>query len=271
MARRGMEDGAVGGVITRSASRRLKQQPQPRTNYRYIPLGSPSHFRTIEIKPGHYEDDIKCSLHEGFPGDGTVYYALSYVWDPPVFSHQIYCDGGTLSITGSLYSALRNYRQADQSVTMWADAICINQEDLAERSQQVLLMQEIYSKSAQMRIWLGGESKFCSEAFRYMSDVLDIFGFPPEPDTEDEEQNTAVRDMKAAACDRSTEESLAGLDELFHNPWFRWAWTFQELICGSNAEISIGRLTVALDTVSDWVIIVQALSRPNLQSFMDWH
>jgi hypothetical protein len=38
---------------------------------------------------------------------------------------------------------------------IWADAICINQEDDAERSKQVVMMGEIYSQAKTVIVWLG--------------------------------------------------------------------------------------------------------------------
>ena len=140
------EDCAVEGLTLTFTKQALEQQPQSRIKYSYIPLQSPSSFRTLTVKHSQYKSDTECSLHEGYPGDGTVYYTLSYIWGPPIFPHLIYCDGGILSIIASLFSALQNYRQVDNSVRMWADAICIDQDNMEERFQQVLLMQEIYSK-----------------------------------------------------------------------------------------------------------------------------
>lgn len=37
---------------------------------------------------------------------------------------------------------------------MWID-VCVNQEDLEERSQQVRLMKDIYSQTWQVVVWLG--------------------------------------------------------------------------------------------------------------------
>ena len=38
---------------------------------------------------------------------------------------------------------------------VWIDAICINQHDDKEKTQLVLLMQQIYSDVRQLCIWLG--------------------------------------------------------------------------------------------------------------------
>ena len=38
---------------------------------------------------------------------------------------------------------------------LWADALCINQADIAERGRQVLLMADIYSSAELVFAWLG--------------------------------------------------------------------------------------------------------------------
>lgn len=41
----------------------------------------------------------------------------------------------------------------------WVDAICINQDDLEERSAQVQIMPQIYSKASCVIVWLGDDSQ----------------------------------------------------------------------------------------------------------------
>ena len=43
----------------------------------------------------------------------------------------------------------------DKSLQIWADAVCINQNDLDERSSQVNIMSDIYSGAKNCQIWLG--------------------------------------------------------------------------------------------------------------------
>ncbi|KAK0713942.1 heterokaryon incompatibility protein-domain-containing protein [Lasiosphaeria miniovina] len=68
----------------------------------------------------------------------------------------------------SLAVALAGVRahNAPNDFTIWADAICINQSDLAEKSSQVALMSSIYSSAARVVGWLGeaaGESNYAIE------------------------------------------------------------------------------------------------------------
>lgn len=50
----------------------------------------------------------------------------------------------------------------------WVDAICINQNDLEERSAQVQIMPQIYSKASCVIVWLGDDSQMI---FRLMRNV----------------------------------------------------------------------------------------------------
>ncbi|KAM0540538.1 hypothetical protein ACHAPJ_013586 [Fusarium lateritium] len=66
-----------------------------------------------------------------------------------------------LSISGNLHAALRALRRSDVHRLIWADAICINQNDVEERSQQVRLMGKIFSGACQVIVWLGEEGDRC--------------------------------------------------------------------------------------------------------------
>lgn len=106
---------------------------------------------------------------------GKVYYALSYAWGPPVFTtHRIYSAEGFIQVTANLWEALRRYREADETKTLWVDAVCINQANIQERSQQILLMRRIYSEAKHVLIWLGLESPSVLPAFEFIERTVDL-------------------------------------------------------------------------------------------------
>lgn len=92
----------------------------------------------------------------------------------------IYVDGSPRVITPNLYSALHDLdtcrdlalrhhnNQLDQGSTtvhpifdaLWIDAVCINQDDLEEKSSQVKLMGEIFSQAKAVLIYLGPKHVF---------------------------------------------------------------------------------------------------------------
>ena len=59
------------------------------------------------------------------------------------------------TIGSSLAAAFRHLRQKHSPITIWADALCINQEDNKEKTWQVGLMTKIYSNATTVHAWLG--------------------------------------------------------------------------------------------------------------------
>ncbi|KAL8876952.1 MAG: hypothetical protein Q9198_004939 [Flavoplaca austrocitrina] len=127
-------------------------------------------IRICTIHPGPFEDPIKCSLSTVLLDDNPRYETLSYAWGAPVFDHTVLVDGAVLKVTRSLHDALRYLRPRkkyfgavdespwdirDATAVLWADAICINQADLDERSSQVCLMGDIYRRGARLHVWIG--------------------------------------------------------------------------------------------------------------------
>lgn len=51
---------------------------------------------------------------------------------------------------------------------LWVDAMCIDQNDMPERSSQVASMRRIYESSTSVYIWLGKGSKHTDLAFHTM-------------------------------------------------------------------------------------------------------
>ena len=55
----------------------------------------------------------------------------------------------------NLWEALYNLRHEEEEQLLWADAICINQHDLAEKARIVPQMSLIYRRASVVIIWLG--------------------------------------------------------------------------------------------------------------------
>ena len=128
----------------------------------------------ITIQPSEdYSSAIHCILQTISIQDGqsTVPYdAISYFWGstatteniivydkPPVDEHN-YCRF-EVPVTPALTGALRHFRSRDtmsgKRLAFWTDAVCINQRDVAERSQQVLKMRKVFEAAVSVLAWLG--------------------------------------------------------------------------------------------------------------------
>lgn len=90
------------------------------------------------------------------PVETLQFEALSYTWGESLYDKYIEVqDHVRIPITDNLARALRRLRHRAEPKDLWIDAICINQSDLEERSQQVAYMGEIYNRAYRVIIWLG--------------------------------------------------------------------------------------------------------------------
>ncbi|VUC21504.1 unnamed protein product [Clonostachys rosea] len=105
-------------------------------------------------------------------GSAPAYEALSYKWGKPVHSEPIAIAGHTVLVTPNLALALRGLRLQDRQRVLWIDALCINQESLHERAQQVSLMKEIYSQCVCDLLWLGPLSKAETQSWTPSEEVM---------------------------------------------------------------------------------------------------
>lgn len=59
----------------------------------------------------------------------------------------------TVAVGRKLHAALN--RSRDKEVILWVDAVCINQEDVTEKGNQVKIMATIYRYAKNTRVWIG--------------------------------------------------------------------------------------------------------------------
>ena len=62
-------------------------------------------------------------------------------------------------------------REKKEDVLVWVDALCIDQQNRDERTQQVQLMTSIYTKASYVAIWLGSEADDSNLAVNLVEDV----------------------------------------------------------------------------------------------------
>ena len=132
-------------------------------DYVYTPLETADYIRIIELLPSQTEDDRVCCRmhHKNLVQPPLLYTAISYVWgdDSKKAKIEISCDGGRAMISPNLHSALVRLRNTEKSIPVWADALCINQaldaNGLAEKEQQVRMMDRIFARAERVMIDLG--------------------------------------------------------------------------------------------------------------------
>ena len=132
--------------------RLLTIKPGPRTSLlecslTVLPLGDISHHKegTYDWTSHKSHEDYWELEHASKPISLVPEFeSLSYTWGDPKITEPILVNGHVLNITTNLNAALLALRKTNEERVLWVDAICINQADVQERSEQVLRMRDIY-------------------------------------------------------------------------------------------------------------------------------
>lgn len=233
------------------------QDPHAMANY--YPLDADQReIRLLDIHPGRPGDPLVCSLvyvSIAGPNNSVPYTALSYCWGArkdkrPLTLHfpPKIAQGTTIapslrtSIQANLYDALSHLR-SEQGLCrrVWADALCINQKDVSERSRQVLLMRDIYICAEHVCVWLGEGDVDTENMLRKLNTfvrayVEDKSGFP----------HRTTKDITAPhGIEHFGSDNYHALSEIFNFDWYTRVWVIQEVFNAKLTTVQIGSVSLS--------------------------
>lgn len=126
----------------------------------YSPLDpSRRQIRLLRVLPDPC--DLSAVLETVSLDDDPKYTALSYTWGTEASGGAGIALRGPEGrawrqpITKNLRAVLEHLCADGAPVTLWVDALCINQADVEEKSHQITLMRDIYSRAEETCVWLG--------------------------------------------------------------------------------------------------------------------
>ncbi|KAH7081384.1 heterokaryon incompatibility protein-domain-containing protein [Paraphoma chrysanthemicola] len=181
--------------------------------------------------------------------------ALSYCWGKELSKAEIWVSGTKITVSTNLEAALR-FSDLAAGTRIWVDAICINQDDLYEKSYQVKMMGQIYSKAIKVITWLGVEAPYSYAAAALVNKISRKYTtelFDPELDDLELDELGALlfhRTFdKSLAGQHSPPKALAGLAELFSRSYWERVWIIQEVAKASVVIVRCGKLVMDLHTL----------------------
>lgn len=216
----------------------------------YIPLSGPNHIRLIRLEPSlHVEGPLRFSFITGDLLDfQDQYEAVSYTWGEPLLIYPLHDDDGKhVMVTANLDQALRRLRLPVASRSLWADAVCIDQQNDVEKAQQIPLMTQIFRNATRVQAWVGGDSEeergmqHLSKLSRYSRGQFDsgqYFG--------------PIRDDIDSIFSMVSKNEIL-ICHFLNLPWFSRLWIIQEVVFNNDiillcctSELTWSRLTSAL-------------------------
>ncbi|KAI5924212.1 heterokaryon incompatibility protein-domain-containing protein [Camillea tinctor] len=138
--------------------------------YSSFPLDpSKNEIRLLKLLPGEWDSTIELEMFTACLSDNPAYDALSYVWGDQSSPHKIVVSGHKMLAGSTLFCSLRRLRahNTENPLTIWIDAICINQEDTTEKNHQVQMMGLIYAQCRECAVWLWNLDPHHTEYFGF--------------------------------------------------------------------------------------------------------
>ncbi|OSS43607.1 hypothetical protein B5807_11719 [Epicoccum nigrum] len=200
------------------------------TEYEHDPLhiGLGQEIRLVILLPGESSDPIRCEIIHVLLG-GTEFDAVSYTWatekgdDSKSKVIQIGC-GQSMQVTVNCEHALRQLRDQHTERHLWIDAICINQEDVNERSHQVGIMDQIFSTANCVIMFIPWEaSTNFTSGYLFVEQLAPLFRWLHKPSQEIYTKNK--KDVERA------------LNVLLRSRYFQRAWVIQEIALAKKLRL----------------------------------
>ncbi|KIX07808.1 uncharacterized protein Z518_02462 [Rhinocladiella mackenziei CBS 650.93] len=198
--------------------------------YTYKPLQKGSFIRLLRLYPGNGQEELKGELKRvslESAKSKNPFVALSYAWGNGLKPFVLDIGGTrTIRITASLYFALKRLREEKRSILVWADAICIDQNNDHEKGHQVRLMSTIYKSALRVCAWLGNEADQSNSAIDCLCAI----------------KRASQSSNQAATVPLPSAENPVwdAINKFFERDWFRRVWIVQELVLAPHIILLCG-------------------------------
>lgn len=147
----------------------------------------------------------------------------------------------------NLWEAFQQLRYPDRCRKIWIDAICIDQNDLIERNEQVQFMDCIYRQAASVVVWLGAAGYNSPAAFRL---IRQIHAVAESALPEDSKKPLTEAEIEKLGLPNQSTSDWQALDSIFWRPWFRRVWIIQEMAAARSAVVICGEDSLPWDTLA---------------------
>ncbi|KAF2871471.1 heterokaryon incompatibility protein-domain-containing protein [Massariosphaeria phaeospora] len=204
------------------------------SKFEYRPLETKTSIRLLTIHPGTLDDPLDCELKHVDSTRHEQYEAISYVWGVAIYSYPLVCGDQHVMITESLRQALLRVRLPDRDLVVWADGVCINQNDPRERGHQVKLMGDIYRDASRVLIHLGDTSTETSKAMKFFNSIINGTEIP-----------------------KPGSDKWNYLLEFADCQWFRRLWVVQQLLLARYAVFMWGPDEISWRDIASITISLQ--------------
>lgn len=231
-------------------------------DYAYISLNESNQIRLLEISQPSIDGKLRCEIVHVDLDHAPPYLALSYVWGAPSSTHQLYIGGQRLKITDSLNHALQDIQDYYHSsyfdllsgpLLVWADAVCIDQNNVAEKSKLIPLMTNIYRLASAVVTYIGPEDDETSSAISLIQ-LLQKFHYDHGSDSKLDFRAIQNSHLEDFGLPPSEHGCWAALRRLLRRPWSGRTWIVQESVVNETTIMLCGNTVI-----KEWNVFSQTV------------
>lgn len=208
--------------------------------FKYVPFKNNAvEIRLLILFPGEEWSTIRCGIQTvalnqketlGAYHSALPYSALSYAWGQPQYGRSIILEGKVATLRETLWIALFYLRSRTECLTIWVDALCIDQGNVQERNSQVARMGQIYGAAEQVIVWLGLPSEDSYAALRLF-------------------QSSELLDSKKDS--ENMENEWRSVEDICLRPYWKRLWIVQEVVRAVKITVQCGTTTIGWNELSD--------------------
>ena len=241
----------------------IETETEAQLPFLYQPLRDKRSIRLLRLAPsGSVSAPLQCEVVHSrlrFPPD-IPYECISYAWGPGNLTATINIESHVKLITETLAEALRAFRKVDKPRILWADAICIDQDNVTEKGSQVGIMNEIFAFADRVLVWLGPSDYRTAHVYgllKHLCAVSTEYGVKPERITFGDwlvsetwkEAAPILPEHKRKLDTIASDYDFYGMDDFYGRPWFTRKWIIQEIAFarGQGVQLHCGLYSISWD------------------------
>ncbi|KAK3350269.1 heterokaryon incompatibility protein-domain-containing protein [Lasiosphaeria hispida] len=245
----------------------------------YHPLRvSGREIRLLEIENVSDDGAVSCRLETVQLDQNPQFVALSYLWGDASKMESVMVNGREMVVTINLAAALRHVRdnwstefpsRPPREFRIWADALCINQADIAERGQQVMLMADIYSSAEVVFAWLGSGKPELEVALETVGIVAnELYKIKERGSSLYPFFTLGWMEKYSFLCKDDSQEGYSQrwreIGFLFNMRYWRRVWVMQELALARCIFLVYGKKMLEFDVLNPLGMLARVMSKTNL-------
>ena len=208
-----------------------------------------TYIRLLEVLDVNHsaKAKVRCKLTTWPVKQAPLYHAISYTWGDPVPTETIIVNNRRMEVRQNCEYVLKQAHWHGGSRYHWVDAICIDQNNLVEKGNQVAMMGNIFRRAARVLACVGrhaDDSGFLYETLATHQRAWNCVDTYSEPRIWKWRTRATVPVLRTRLGLRTSETRrrlLLALKEFSQRPYFSRLWVFQELYHGSKVSFLCGK------------------------------